>query len=322
MVVGFAALAVGVAINIKPVVSQQAVRDYEAVPGKYLPPMPGQGVEPVKDVAAYSVPVVPVSAAPTPETPAVYTRGNRGGSGSYSTSAGRTGGAPAVVGGGAAPPAPGGPTPAGSAAGGFRLSDFMPELPDVVINFPDGQGCDLSSALCILKEFGCWVDRPGFNDCMTKAITQRWPGETKPEPTDRDSPTVPDPDADELQVEAEDTEQSEQRQKKTSDDPGQSEPAEESDKPATVNDGDEPADTATDAEVADDPKDAPDTADAPEAPEAPEEPRRPTRRPRHLRNRQPKAAAPPRLVRQHPRQPSRTRQLRRRMHPRRLRRRR
>src|SRR3546814_8909540 len=40
VVVGFAVLAVGVAITIKPTVSQQAIRDYEAVPGKYLPTMP------------------------------------------------------------------------------------------------------------------------------------------------------------------------------------------------------------------------------------------------------------------------------------------
>lgn len=47
VVVGFAALAVTVAINIRPAVSEQAVRiQDEAVPGKYFPQAPGQGVKP------------------------------------------------------------------------------------------------------------------------------------------------------------------------------------------------------------------------------------------------------------------------------------
>lgn len=47
VVVGFAALAVSVAIGIRPTVSQQAVRlTDESVPGKYFPVAPGQGVTP------------------------------------------------------------------------------------------------------------------------------------------------------------------------------------------------------------------------------------------------------------------------------------
>jgi hypothetical protein len=46
VIVGFSVLAVGVAIGIKPTVSQQAVRENEAVPGKYLPVLPGQGTAP------------------------------------------------------------------------------------------------------------------------------------------------------------------------------------------------------------------------------------------------------------------------------------
>lgn len=50
VVVGFAALAVTVAINIRPAVSEQAVRiQDEAVPGKYFPQAPGQGVKPDGD---------------------------------------------------------------------------------------------------------------------------------------------------------------------------------------------------------------------------------------------------------------------------------
>ena len=47
VVVGFAALAVSVAIGIRPDVTEQAVRvQQQALPGKYFPVAPGQGVEP------------------------------------------------------------------------------------------------------------------------------------------------------------------------------------------------------------------------------------------------------------------------------------
>ncbi len=47
VVVGFAALAVSVAIGIRPTVSQQALRMQDpAVPGQYFPVTPGQGVKP------------------------------------------------------------------------------------------------------------------------------------------------------------------------------------------------------------------------------------------------------------------------------------
>jgi hypothetical protein len=47
VVVGFAVLAVSVAINIRPAVTQQAIRTQaEVLPGKYFPVSPGQGVTP------------------------------------------------------------------------------------------------------------------------------------------------------------------------------------------------------------------------------------------------------------------------------------
>lgn len=47
VVIGFAALAVSVAINIRPDVDRQVARAYEeSVAGKYFPPAPGQGVIP------------------------------------------------------------------------------------------------------------------------------------------------------------------------------------------------------------------------------------------------------------------------------------
>lgn len=185
VVVGFAALAVGVAINIKPTVSQQAVRDIEAVPGKYLPPMPGQGVEPVHEVTAYLPPVVPVAATPPSGAgeAAVFTRGN---SGTYSTSAGNSGGgSPVIIGGGGAPAGPGVPTPS-NPLGGFRLSDWL-DLPDTVnVSFPQEFLCGQADPSCVLTVLqGCFPGRPGFEHCLEDAglISRRSDTNEAPETT-------------------------------------------------------------------------------------------------------------------------------------------
>jgi len=60
VVVGFATLAVVVAISIKPSATIQAIRGDESVPGKFLPTMPGQGTQPVEDPTVFLPPVVPV----------------------------------------------------------------------------------------------------------------------------------------------------------------------------------------------------------------------------------------------------------------------
>lgn len=176
VVVGFSVLAVGVAIAIKPTASEQAVRDYEAVPGNYLPPMPGQGVEPVEDAAVYLPPVVPISATPVEAArPAVYPdSGNRGPSGGYTTSSGPivVGSAPASGGVGGAPASPGAMA-GGNPQGAFRLGDWLDWLPDLPDNLtfnigaPSGvTNCDRDDIACqagILE--GCVPRRPGFLQC-------------------------------------------------------------------------------------------------------------------------------------------------------------
>lgn len=65
VVVGFAALAVSVAINIRPESNQQTVRTAEeTVTGKYFPPAPGQGVEPDGPVWAMIEQVPPPGSEP------------------------------------------------------------------------------------------------------------------------------------------------------------------------------------------------------------------------------------------------------------------
>lgn len=181
VVVGFSVLAVGVAIAFKPTASQQAVRDYEAVPGKYLPPMPGQGVEPIKDAGAYLPPVVPVAAATPLEasSPTVSPGSvNTGYPGGYTSSSG-----PAVVAGGApaagsvtAPVIPGTPV-VGNPQGRFRLHDWLPDLPDNVtinVGYPPGlEQCARGNVICVLRETGCLQGRPGFAKCFMQAIRLR-----------------------------------------------------------------------------------------------------------------------------------------------------
>lgn len=179
VVVGFAVLAVGVAIAIKPTASQQAVRDTEAVPGKYLPPMPGQGVEPVKDPTVYLPPVVPVSAIPPEATQrtAYSDRGTGGNSGGYTTSSGGAGGG-APVGAGGVPVGGGNPVSgdpaAGNPLGSFKLSDWLPDLPDnLVIDLgsrADRLGaCGVEDRVCALEVLGgCFPGRPGFQACLEK----------------------------------------------------------------------------------------------------------------------------------------------------------
>lgn len=198
VVVGFAVLAVGVAISIKPTVSQQAIRDYEAVPGKYGPIMPGQGIAPVEDAATYQVPVVPVQPErPEVGTPAVYSGGNGPGySGSYSPGAGSGGspggvdGTPVVVSGGGASPVPGNPG-AGTAFDGLALAGLITGmvadvLPDqVTFHVPASTSrCNLADPNCILEIFQCWPTRPGCKELIAKQL-EVW---TKPKTTDPDKP--------------------------------------------------------------------------------------------------------------------------------------
>ncbi|OSC34124.1 hypothetical protein B8W67_08185 [Mycolicibacillus koreensis] len=69
VVVGFAALAVGVAIGVKPVNSQQAIRTQDdAVPGKYFPTSPGQGVQPDADNWTVVEQLPPPGVTPTVRT--------------------------------------------------------------------------------------------------------------------------------------------------------------------------------------------------------------------------------------------------------------
>jgi hypothetical protein len=188
VVVGFAVLAVGVAIGIKPSVSQQAVRDPEAVPGKYLPPMPGQGIEPVEDAAAYLPPVVPVSLTPPPSSvPTVYPGGGSTVSVGAATPNAGTVGAGAPASGGAAAPAP-----APVVVGGgnppyrFRLSDWLPAPPDnLTINFglPTGNSfCTQGQDICFLRATGCYPNRPGTLTCLLeKQLVVKNEPETDPE---------------------------------------------------------------------------------------------------------------------------------------------
>ncbi len=175
VVVGFAVLAVGVAISIQPTASQQAVRDPEAVPGKYLPPMPGQGTEPVEDAADYVPPVVPVAAA-APEAPlsTVYVPKRQGDSGGVDKNSGNTG-----VGTGTVPASGGGQIPSGGVPGvvdplgGFKLSDWLPKFPDnLVINlgsFPSSLvGCKEGDKTCFLISTGCYPNRPGTLQCLQR----------------------------------------------------------------------------------------------------------------------------------------------------------
>lgn len=174
VIVGFAVLAVGVAISIAPTASEQAVRDTEAIPGKYLPPMPGQAPEPVEDLHEYLPPVVPVSAtAPQTGAHTGYAGGAPTGSGAYSPSSGSTGAGPVVPSSGGAGAVPAGvpnPLPV-NPLNGFKLSDWLPNLPDLpdnlTINLPAGlSGCGADDPLCFLAATSCYPNRPGTLKCL------------------------------------------------------------------------------------------------------------------------------------------------------------
>ncbi|MGK2855396.1 MAG: hypothetical protein ACSLE3_15040, partial [Microbacteriaceae bacterium] len=175
VVVGFAVLAVGVAINIKPAVSQQAVRDYEAVPGKSMPPMPGQSYEAAEDATVYLPPVVPVSVEEQiAGGPTWYPTRQSGGSAGYAQSSASTGGGgtPAVASGGSGPigtPVAGGS--GGNPLGGFRLADWLPDLPENLwIDFPDFQSPGVCDRECVIdlieKETSCFSGRAGWEKCV------------------------------------------------------------------------------------------------------------------------------------------------------------
>ncbi|MDZ4269657.1 MAG: hypothetical protein U1D00_28910, partial [Mycobacterium sp.] len=144
VVVGFATLAVVVAISIQPAAVQQAIRDYEAVPGKYLPVMPGQGTTAVEDSEVYLPPVVPVVDKPADEGGrTVLAGGNRGNR--YSTSAGSGGGGVETRTVFVAPSGPGGGGGAVVAPPrfGFNLGDVLPDgiVVDLDVFSPEVHRC-------------------------------------------------------------------------------------------------------------------------------------------------------------------------------------
>ncbi|OBB77391.1 hypothetical protein [Mycobacterium sp. 852014-52144_SCH5372336] len=174
VIVGFAVLAVGVAISIAPTASEQTVRDAEAVPGKYLPPMPGQAPEPVEDLTEYLPPVVPISAtAPQTGAHTGYAGGAPTGTGAYSPSSGSTGAGPVVPSSGGAGAVPAGvpnPMPV-NPLNGFKVSDWLPNLPDLpdnlTINLPTGLSrCGADDPLCFLAATSCYPNRSGTLKCL------------------------------------------------------------------------------------------------------------------------------------------------------------
>jgi hypothetical protein len=171
VIVGFAVLAVGVAIGIKPTAGTQAVRENEAVPGKYLPVMPGQGTAPIQDQNAYLPPVVPVAEPPA------------GSDGSTVAAAGPDAGtfSPASApegqraGPDAQPAAVRPPDPVELPAlpmpepppGGFRLSDWLPQGLNINVGqlYSDTQRCKNGDIACFVRATGC---APKDSGCLTK----------------------------------------------------------------------------------------------------------------------------------------------------------
>ena len=174
VVVGFAVLAVGVAIGIKPTVSEQAVRGDESVPGKYLPVLPGQGTAPAPEPDQFVPQVVPVpDAPPPPGGPSVFLAS---GPQQLTTSAGQVAQQPVAVPGlgapvpGAGVPDPGPPdvaAPQLPAFNGFRLSDWLP--PGLTINLgqiaAQTQSCHPGDAICVGRATGCWYTD---SHCLTQ----------------------------------------------------------------------------------------------------------------------------------------------------------
>lgn len=289
VVVGFAVLAVGVAIGIKPTASQQAVRDTEAVPGKYLPPMPGQGVEPVEDPGAYLPPVVAVAATPPKANQhtvhAGGGSGSGGNSGGYTTSSGSTG-AVAPTGGGGVPT--GGNPIAVDPLGGFKLNDWLPDLPDnlVVDLGPLSEtlgGCGAQDRVCALEVLGgCFPGRPGFDKCLEKKgliTTRQAVDKDQPAPacsrlTDALSCSRPKPVDTELTGPADDGQGSDSDESRSgspgvSDQPdNRSERSNPADKPESGAPAESSDDGSADAPRASDTASTPETADSSHAPKA------------------------------------------------------
>lgn len=179
IVVGFAVLAVGVAVQIKPTASNQAVRDIEAVPGKYLPVMPGQAPTAEPDRSQYLPPVVPVEASPPTDGPPVYVAGAPQ---QYSTSAGSMGDAPAAipdVGGPAAAPPPGEPgipVPMGgipNPMNGFNINNWLPSglTIDVAQLASVLAPCGPGNIRCIVTKTGCL---PSDSKCMSTTLPTKF----------------------------------------------------------------------------------------------------------------------------------------------------
>ncbi|SHU17549.1 FHA domain-containing protein [Mycobacteroides abscessus subsp. abscessus] len=179
IVVGFAVLAVGVAVQIKPTASNQAVRDVEAVPGKYLPVMPGQATTAEPDHSQYLPPVVPVEATPPTDGPAVYVAGAPQ---QYSASADSVGAVPATVPDAAAPapalppldagvPAPMGGIP--NPMNGFNINNWLPSglTIDVAQLASVLAPCGPGNIRCIVNKTGCL---PSDSKCMSTTLPTKF----------------------------------------------------------------------------------------------------------------------------------------------------
>ncbi|MEW5808617.1 MAG: hypothetical protein AB1925_04110 [Actinomycetota bacterium] len=172
VVVGFAALAVVVAISIKPSATIQAIRGDESVPGKYLPTMPGQGTQPVEDPAVFLPPVVPVEEKPAATGDGgrtIFAGANRG---RYSPSAGvGDGGTRTVFVTQAGPPGVGGGgvvlQPPRNA---FRLNDWLPRGMNINMRVFSKTGrCKPGDIRCVYEATGgCLPGSQGFDTCIEK----------------------------------------------------------------------------------------------------------------------------------------------------------
>lgn len=169
VVTGFAVLAVVVAISIQPTASEQAIRDYESVPGKYLPVMPGQGVDaPVADSAAYLPPVVPVASTrtdPRLSLPGTSTNISPGNSGvnTSSISPGITNPVQVATGvvtdNGVIQPLP------DAWSQGFRLIDWLPTGTNLNMDSFASMAGQCTTATCVKIATGCW---PWESSCFAE----------------------------------------------------------------------------------------------------------------------------------------------------------
>ena len=170
VVVGFAALAVVVAISIKPSATVQAIRGDESVPGKYLPTMPGQGTQPVEDPTVFLPPVVPVEEKPAATSDSGRTMLAGANRGRYSTSAGvGDGGTRTVFVTQAGPPgAGGGGVVLQPPRNAFRLNDWLPQGMNINMKvFSKTERCKPGDIRCVYEATGgCLPGSKGFGTCI------------------------------------------------------------------------------------------------------------------------------------------------------------